>query len=211
VPGDQLYVYAPLAVRVTEEPLHIEGKPGVTVIEGIGLTVTVVVAVFVHPFTSVPVTVYVVVTVGFAVTLGMLVALSPVGGDQEYIEAPLAVRVTEDPKQMEGATGVTATLGRFLTVTVTEAVLVHPAALVPVTIYVVEVVGLAITVVPVVPLSPAAGAHTYVNAPLAVRLTDPPIHIVGDAGLIVIVGLEFTVTTTVAVPVHPLPSVPVTV
>lgn len=50
---------------------------------GNGFTVTVDVAVFVHPFTSVPVTVYVVVEVGFAFTLAPVVALNAVAGDHE--------------------------------------------------------------------------------------------------------------------------------
>ncbi len=43
--------------------------------------VTVAVAVFVQPLPSVPVTVYVVVEVGFAVTLAPVVALNAVAGD----------------------------------------------------------------------------------------------------------------------------------
>ena len=50
---------------------------------GNGFTVTVTVAVFVQPFTAVPVTVYVVVTVGDAVGFAQLVQLNPVVGDQE--------------------------------------------------------------------------------------------------------------------------------
>ena len=46
-----------------------------------------------HPFTSVPVTVYVVVEVGLAVTVEPVVELSPVAGDQMYVTAPLAVSV----------------------------------------------------------------------------------------------------------------------
>jgi hypothetical protein len=53
-----------------------------TVTVGKVKTVTVAVAVFKHPFAAVPVIVYVVVVVGFAVTLAPIVALSPVLGDQ---------------------------------------------------------------------------------------------------------------------------------
>jgi len=42
-------------------------------------------------------------------------------------------------------------------VTVVVTVPVHPAALVPVIVYVVVVVGLAVTLVPVVALNPVAG------------------------------------------------------
>ena len=57
VPGLQTYVAAPLAASETLLPLHIVADEGVTVIVGCGFIVTVVVAVFVHPFPSVPVTV----------------------------------------------------------------------------------------------------------------------------------------------------------
>ena len=51
-------------------------------------------AVFLHPFTSVPVTVYVVVTVGLAVTELPLVVARPVPGFHTYIFAPVAVKET---------------------------------------------------------------------------------------------------------------------
>jgi hypothetical protein len=50
-----------------------------------------------------------------------------------------------------------ATAGRALTDTVTVAVLEQPAALVPVSVYVVVAEGLAITVEPVVADKPAEG------------------------------------------------------
>jgi hypothetical protein len=49
---------------------------------GNAFTVTVTVAVFVHPLDAVPVTVYVVVTVGLAVTGDPVVELSPDAGAQ---------------------------------------------------------------------------------------------------------------------------------
>ena len=49
---------------------------------GNGFTVTVTVVVFEHPAALVPVTVYVVVPGGLAVTLVPVVALNPVAGDQ---------------------------------------------------------------------------------------------------------------------------------
>jgi hypothetical protein len=62
-------------------PTQIAGGAG-TEITGSGLTFTVTCVEAVQPFTSVPVTVYVVVDVGFAVTVEPVVALSPVAGDQ---------------------------------------------------------------------------------------------------------------------------------
>ena len=46
-------------------------------------------------------------------------------------------------------------------------------------------------------------------APLAVRETDPLVHIVGADGVTLIVGNGLTVTVTVAVSVQPLVAVPV--
>lgn len=53
--------------------------PALTV--GMGLTVTVTTSVFTQPFAFVPVTVYVVVLAGDALTLAPEVALRPVAGD----------------------------------------------------------------------------------------------------------------------------------
>lgn len=63
-------------------PAHSVVDPALTVTLGWGLTVTVVVAVLVHPFVAVPVTVYVVVVVGDAITVAPVVTFSPVPGDQ---------------------------------------------------------------------------------------------------------------------------------
>jgi hypothetical protein len=65
--------------------------------------------------------------------------------------------LTLPPLQMEGAEGVLVTVGRGFTVTVTVVVLVQPAALTPVTVYVVVAVGEAVTAAPVVALNPVAG------------------------------------------------------
>jgi hypothetical protein len=42
----------------------------------------------------------------------------------------------------------------------------------PVTVYVVVVVGVAVTEAPVVALKPVAGVHVYVFAPVAVSVAD---------------------------------------
>ena len=72
---------APLAVSATDCPLQIAGG-GVTVTTGRGFTVTVTCAVAVQLLLSVPVTVYVVVEDGFAVTLEPVEALRSVDGVQ---------------------------------------------------------------------------------------------------------------------------------
>lgn len=56
---------------------------GETVITGNGSTISVTIVEFVHPLLFVPVTVYVDVVVGNAVTEEPVVELSPVAGDQE--------------------------------------------------------------------------------------------------------------------------------
>ena len=141
-PGCQVYVDAPLAVSVVELFGHTTLFP-LTVIVGIGLTVTVIVAVFVHPAAEVPVTVYVVVDAG--VTVADAVEIFP--GIQLYVEAPLAVSVVEDPAQIEFVP-VAVTVGSAFTVTVIVAVFVHPAAEVPVTVYVVVEAGVTLKVEP---------------------------------------------------------------
>ena len=60
---------------------------------GSGFTFTVTCVDAVQPLLSVPVTVYVEVEAGFAVTVEPVVALSPVAGDQTYVVAPDAVSV----------------------------------------------------------------------------------------------------------------------
>ena len=52
--------------------------------------------------------------------------------------------------------------------------------------------------------------HEYVLPPLAVKLTESPIHIAAVAGLIVIVGKLFTITALCVVLVQPEALVPVT-
>lgn len=72
-----------------------------------------------------------------------------------YVEAPFAVSVVEPPTQIRSL--FTVTVGVVLTVTVEVAVAVQPAAVAPVTVYIVEAVGLAVTVEPVVALRPVEG------------------------------------------------------
>jgi len=108
-----------------------------------------------QPEEFVPVTVYVVVEDGFAVTLAVLVALNPVEGLHAYVPpppAPLAVSTTEPPLQkVVEPVGVMVMVGLGLTVIVTVVVAGAQApALVPVTVYVVVEPGLAVTLDPVV-------------------------------------------------------------
>ena len=72
-------------------------------------------------------------------------------------------------------------------------------------------VGLAITLAPLTVLSPVDGDHEYVFAPLAVSVMLDPLQIVAVDGDTLTVGLAFTVTIIVLVPVQLLLPVPVTV
>ena len=89
--------------------------------------------------------------------------------------------------------------GVGLIVTTTVCVAVQPPAPVPVKVYVSVVAGFAVTTLPVVALKPIAGLHVYVVAPVAVNPTEPPEqNVVGPDGVIVTVGLVFTVIGTKA-------------
>src|SRR5258706_15507104 len=90
----------------------------VTVTTGSGFTVTVPCAVAEHRLLSVPVTVYVVVEDGLAVTGEPVDALRFVDGVQVYVCAPPAVSVADCPLQIAGG-GVTGKTGRGENVKVT--------------------------------------------------------------------------------------------
>ena len=121
--------------------------------------------------------------------------------------APPAVKTELAPEQIVDGDAEAVTVGVGLTVTVTVAILVQPSALVPVTVYVVVLVGDTVLELPV----PILFDQLYVLAPLAVKSELAPELIVdGDAEAgTVCVGL--TVTVTAAVLVQPSALDPVTV
>ena len=102
---------APDAVSSIGELEQVVSFAMLTDIVGKGVIVITVVPVFVQPFTSVPVTVYVVLAVGEAFTIAPVVALSPEAGAQVYVEAPEAVSVKLFPKQRNRLAGLIATGG----------------------------------------------------------------------------------------------------
>ncbi len=78
---------------------------------GLFPTVTVTVVVPGQPNSSIPVTVYVVVVGGMAVTFGPDVDDNPVEGDQLYVVAPMADKETDIPpglqiKELDGLTDI---------------------------------------------------------------------------------------------------------
>jgi len=100
----------------------------------------------------------VVVEAGVAVTLAPVVALRPVAGAHVYVVAPLAVNPVPVPEHTVAEDGVTVTVGVGVTVIATIWVSVQDP-LVPTTVYVVVVAGVAVTLAPVVALRPVAGLH----------------------------------------------------
>ena len=98
--------------------------------EGAALTVTVVFAVEVHPLTSVPVTVYVVVEAGASLTGDP----DKDPGIQEYVDAPVAESEVLSPEQIVAGIAEAFTVGSGLTVIVIVSVLVHPLPSSPVTV-----------------------------------------------------------------------------
>ena len=131
---------APLAVNTELAPLHIADGLADADTVGNGFTVTVTVAVPVHPAVLVPVTVYVVV----ALSVTVLLAPVPNPPDQLYVFAPLAVNSELAPEHIAVGLADADTVGNGFTITLTVAVPVHPAALVPVTVYVVVELGVTV-------------------------------------------------------------------
>jgi hypothetical protein len=98
-----------------------------------------------------------VVTLGVADGEEQVVQERPTAGLHTYVDAPLAVSTAATPSHL--VTLLPAdTVGDVFTVTVTVAVREHPLA-VPVTVYVVVVVGLATGLAQVVQDKPVDGAH----------------------------------------------------
>jgi hypothetical protein len=129
---------------------------------------------------------------------------------QVYVVPPLAVKIADSPSQI-APLDVTVIVAFGETETVTEVDAVHPPASVPVIEYVIEEVGLAVTVAPLVDDKPVPGLQVYVDPPVAVIVVEVPEQIVLFAAVAVIVGIGLTVTTEVAVLLQPFASVPVTV
>ena len=141
---------APLAVSVMDSLRQIVGFAGKIDNTGSGFTVTLIVCVLVQPLALVPVIVYVVVAIGLALTCDPVLWFKPALGDHVYVLAPFMFKVTLSPMQRVALDGVALKVGKGFTATVLLIVLLQPLASVPVMVYVVVEVGLAVTVVPVV-------------------------------------------------------------
>jgi len=108
----------------------------VAVTTGPASTETLTLVVFEQPFTSVPVTLYVLVDVGLTDMLAPVAEVLHV-----YVFAPDPVRVELLPGQTDAGLAEADTVGNGFTVTVAVADPVQPTALVPVTEYVVVETG----------------------------------------------------------------------
>jgi hypothetical protein len=98
-----------------------------------------------------------VVTVGVAVTDDPVVADNPLPGDHVYVVAPDPTSAA-DPAGQIATSAPALTAGVAFTETNLVAVPLQPLV-VPVTVYVVVAVGVAVTLAPVVAVSPVDGDH----------------------------------------------------
>ena len=103
--GDQVYVDAPDTDNTIESPSQID--PLVELICGELLTIIMDWDVFIHPFISVPVTVYVVVISGVADVVCELGDSKVEDGDQEYEIAPWDDIFPDWPRHMISFVDVT--------------------------------------------------------------------------------------------------------
>ena len=110
--GAHEYVRALLAVSIADAPIQRLSKSLVTLTFGSGFTVIVVLAEFVHPLASVPLTVYTVVFVGERLVVAPFGTELFVNGSQLYVAAPLAVTDTLFPSQMDDTPGFIIIVGK---------------------------------------------------------------------------------------------------
>jgi hypothetical protein len=110
---------------------------------------------------------------------------------------------------LPAATAVIVGSGLTVTVVVT-GVAAQPKVEVPLTVYTIVEEGVAVGFAQEVQERPVLGLHTILSAPLAVRETDVPGHILCGA-LTLSTGSGATVTLTVSVALQPANVVPVTV
>ncbi len=151
---------APLAVKETESPEHSVEDTGDIFTDGGFKTFIVTVFEFLHPKAPVPITVYVVVVLGFAITMAPMVSLKPDEGLHKNVLAPPpAFKITESPKHIDEADDEMLIPGNEFTATVITLVLEQPSELVPVIVYVVVEDGFAVTVDPTESLNPVEGLH----------------------------------------------------
>jgi hypothetical protein len=143
LPGIHVYVHAPVNIQVTLPPLQIVVLDGLAAIVGVGVTLIVMVFVELQLPLN-PVTVYEPVPVGLTVITGVVCA----PGDQENVEAPLAVNVTVCPAQIFVEEAVMLMVGVVVTLMVKVLGELTQLPLLPVTVYTVVEDGVKVLVLP---------------------------------------------------------------
>jgi hypothetical protein len=127
-PGFQVYVEAPVPVKVAVLPIHNTVGLELAVKVSVGFTVNETVVVFEQIPLS-PVTVYIVVAVG--VTTIVVPVNAP--GFHVYEVAPFAVNVDELPEHIAVGDAIAVTVGLAMTFIVSVLVVEQPVILAPVT------------------------------------------------------------------------------
>ncbi len=87
-----------VAFNVIVDKLSHSGVTGLIVASALGSTVIVMFALFVHPYSLVPITEYVVIDIGLIITLSLVPKLC----DHEYcVASPITVNMLLSPKHIE--------------------------------------------------------------------------------------------------------------
>jgi hypothetical protein len=192
-PGFQVKDAAPLAVKVAVLPLQIDVGELLAIIVGVGFTITLTVRVDEQtPFAP--------VTVNTVDTLGLTIVVAEVifPGFQVNEDAPAAVNVVLAPLQIFVGDADAITVGVGVTRRLVVTLAVQPAALVPVTVKIVELIGDTVTEAPL----KFPGFHVKLMAPEAFNVAVEPLQIAVGLAFAVIVGVIFTITVTAEVEVQ---------
>jgi hypothetical protein len=136
--------------------------PVIAATTGSALIVTGVVTALVHPFEFVNVYVMVAVPAVTPVTFPVIefTVATAASDDVQTPPAVVFVKIVDEPIHALVVPPIGSSTGNGFTVTVISSVSTHPFASVPVTVYVVVVVGLATTLEVFVAANPVDGLHT---------------------------------------------------
>ena len=180
----------PDAVKEVVPPAQILSLPVILAVKEPPTVITAV-EVLLQPDADVPVTVYVIVLPGLAVTLAPVVALKPVPGLHVYVDAPDATKLTLPLVQILADEGVIVTVGIGSTITISVVSFIQPLVLTA-TVYVVVAAGDTFKLDVVVPVF-----QLYVPPPEAVRIVLLPLQ-TESFPVITALGIGFTFTEAVA-------------
>jgi hypothetical protein len=130
-----------------DAPGQMVDTDALTFMAGAALTTMVIALTAEQPAALDPVTLYVVVTDGLTVILADVAPLL-----HTKLDPPDAVKMVDAPGQMVSTDALTLMTGAAPTTMVILSIAEHPAAFVPVTLYVVVTDGLTVMLVEVAPL-----------------------------------------------------------